>query len=49
MPTEDRGERRHLPVELPGSEAGPVRKILVRLAIALALIALVARRLLCRP
>lgn len=42
MPTEDRGERPHLPIELPGNEAGPLRKILVRLAIALALIALVA-------
>jgi voltage-gated potassium channel len=34
--------RARLPVELPGSDAGPLRKILVRLAIALALIALVA-------
>lgn len=42
MPTEETGERRHLPVELPGHEAGPLRKIIVRLAIALALIALVA-------
>ena len=42
MASEDRSEGRHLLVELPGREAGPVRKILVRLAIALALIALVA-------
>jgi voltage-gated potassium channel len=35
-------ERRGLPVELPGEEGGPLRKILGRLAIALALIALVA-------
>jgi len=34
--------RRGFPVDLPGEEAGPLRKILVRLAIALALIALVA-------
>lgn len=42
MPNGESGEGRHLPVELPGREASPVRKILVRLAIALALIALVA-------
>jgi voltage-gated potassium channel len=38
------GVRRHgrIPVDLPGEEAGPLRKILQRLAIALALIALVA-------
>jgi voltage-gated potassium channel len=35
-------KRGRLPVELPSGEAGPLRKILVRLAIALALIALVA-------
>ncbi|MEX2108454.1 MAG: potassium channel family protein [Solirubrobacterales bacterium] len=34
--------RSKFPVELPGGEAGPLRKILGRLAIALALIALVA-------
>ena len=34
--------RSKLPVELPGGDASPLRKILVRLAIALALIALVA-------
>lgn len=38
---EDR-PRPHLPIELPGGEAGPLRKIGVRLAIALALIVLVA-------
>lgn len=32
----------HLPIDLPGSEAGPLRKIGFRLAIALALIVLVA-------
>ena len=42
MPTGSSGERGHLLIELPGNEASPVRKILVRLAIALALIALVA-------
>ena len=41
MAPKDAGER-HLPVELPGTEAGPARKILIRLVIALALIALVA-------
>ncbi|HEU4905362.1 MAG TPA: potassium channel family protein [Solirubrobacterales bacterium] len=35
-------KRRGFPVDLPGEEAGPLRKILGRLAIALALIALVA-------
>jgi voltage-gated potassium channel len=34
--------RNRIPVDLPGEEAGPLRKILQRLAIALALIALVA-------
>ena len=34
--------RGRIPIELPGEEAGPLRKILGRLAIALALIALVA-------
>jgi voltage-gated potassium channel len=34
--------RSAIPVDLPGGEAGPLRKILQRLAIALALIALVA-------
>ncbi|HEV2790041.1 MAG TPA: potassium channel family protein [Solirubrobacterales bacterium] len=42
MPTDDARPRRHLPVDLPGGEAGPIRKILFRLVIALALIALVA-------
>jgi voltage-gated potassium channel len=40
--TEDARPRPHLPVALPGGEAGPLRKIGFRLAIALALIALVA-------
>ena len=42
MPNEDSRPRPHLPIDLPGGEAGPVRKILFRLAIALALIGLVA-------
>jgi voltage-gated potassium channel len=42
VPPEDARPRPHLPVELPGGEAGPLRKIGFRLAIALALIALVA-------
>lgn len=42
MPTEDARSRPHLPIDLPGGEAGPLRKILFRLAVALALITLVA-------
>jgi voltage-gated potassium channel len=42
VPNEDSRSRPHLPVDLPGGEAGPVRKILFRLAIALTLIGLVA-------
>jgi voltage-gated potassium channel len=42
VPTEDAQPRNHLPVDLPGGEAGPLSKILFRLWIALALIALVA-------
>lgn len=34
--------RPHLPIDLPGAEAGPLRKILFRLAVALGLITLVA-------
>jgi voltage-gated potassium channel len=41
-PTEDSRPRPHLPIDLPGDEAGPLRKILFRLAVALALITLVA-------
>jgi voltage-gated potassium channel len=42
VPSEEAQPRTHLPVELPGGESGPLSKILFRLAIALALIALVA-------
>jgi voltage-gated potassium channel len=42
MPMEASRPRPHLPIDLPGGEAGPLRKILFRLAIALALIVLVA-------
>ena len=40
--TENPRSRPHLPIDLPGAEASPLRKILFRLAIALALIGLVA-------
>jgi voltage-gated potassium channel len=42
VPTEDSRPRPHLPIDLPGGEAGPLRKILFRLAVALGLITLVA-------
>jgi voltage-gated potassium channel len=42
VPTENPRPRPHLPIDLPGSEAGPLRKIGFRLAVALALITLVA-------
>lgn len=42
MPTNDSQPRNHLPIDLPGGEAGPLRKIGFRLAIALGLIFLVA-------
>src|SRR5665811_2259178 len=38
----DSTTRRGFPIDLPGEEAGPLRKILVRLAIALALVAVAA-------
>lgn len=42
MPNEEPRHRPHLPIDLPGGEAGPLRKIGFRLAVALALITLVA-------
>jgi voltage-gated potassium channel len=41
-PSQEEGSAGRLPIDLPGDEAGPLRKILFRLAIALALIGLVA-------
>jgi voltage-gated potassium channel len=42
VPSEDARRRPHLRIDLPGGEAGPLRKILFRLGVALALITLVA-------
>jgi voltage-gated potassium channel len=42
VPNEKSRPRPHLPIDLPGGEAGPLRKIGFRLAVALALITLVA-------
>ena len=42
MPNEENRPRPHLRIDLPGGESGPLRKILFRLGVALALITLVA-------